>query len=86
MLESRPEDALVKLHCIDCGDCRDRGDCENCRDCGDCGDCGDYGDCGTVDLKQVTYLVCDNLKGRDAGASKKLIQKKTFDTGTCAVF
>ena len=55
MLESRPEDALVKFvktvestsqcgYCGDCGDCGDCRDCRDCRDCWDCRGCKDWRD------------------------------------------
>ena len=67
------------IGCIDLRYCRDSGDCSDWRGCRDC---KDYRDCKetvyavetvkTENLKKVslTYSVTDNLKARDASASK----------------
>ena len=94
MLESRPEDAQVKLvktvqtvETVDCWDCRDCSYCSYCLYCSFCSYrsfclyCSFCSYCfvETVeieDLKKyesVTYSVTDNLKARDASASKKIV-------------
>ena len=66
--------------CRVCGDWRDCGDCGNCGECTDCSDYADRFDCtDCTDCTDYNYwiywrsekvLVTDNLKARDASASK----------------